>query len=386
MVDLKELFEAIEKSFERDDFVKLTLSKPIKKQEELNNVYVRFVYIKDTPHLSFTYRYKTKDQVANYLLNEAEKILEELLTQSFRLATFFSLKEDLLVMISKKRKVTIKKNLPSFKNKLPEVHDRLKMNRISLDHDYLKQLGILNEEGEVIPKMSDKYRQINKFLEIVEVQLKAVSLPEIINIVDMGSGKGYLTFALYDYLVNQKKWNVMITGIELRQHLVDFCNEVAQKFKFDGLKFKAKPIEEYNDKTIDVLIALHACDIATDFAIAKGIKANASLIICAPCCHKQIRQQLKGRTFKNPILKYGIFKERMFEMATDTIRALILEQNQYKTQVFEFISSEHTAKNVMLIGGKQPQKKVDKDEIQIKIQKLKKEFGIEYHELEQLLK
>lgn len=259
------------------------------------------------------------------------------------------------------------------------------MKRVSTHHDYLKHLGIFDEQGKLIPKMADKYRQINKFLEIVEAQLKTVTLPKTINIVDMGSGKGYLTFALYDYLINQKKWNVTITGIELRKHLVDFCNDVAQKCEFSQLKFEAKPIEEYKNNAIDVLIALHACDIATDFAIAKGIKANATLIICAPCCHKQIRQQLKGKAFMNPMLKYGIFKERMFEMVTDTIRALILEQYQYKTQVFEFISSEHTAKNIMLIGGKQPFKKVDKKAIQTKIDELKAEFEIEYHELEKLL-
>ncbi len=383
MTDLKELFESIQKSFDRDDFVKLTFSKPIRKSEELNNVYVRLVYIKEEPYLSFTYRYKTNDQVKNYVFEEAKDIIEDLLMNSFRLATFFSLKEDLLIFVSKKRKISYKKNTPSFKNKPPEVHDRPKVKYVQ-NTIFLKELGILDEKDNVIPKMADKYRQINKYLEIIEVQLKSVTLPEKVQIVDMGSGKGYLTFALYDYLVNQKGLNVTITGIELRQNLVDFCNTIAEKCDFHHLKFEAKPIEEYDNSQIDILIALHACDIATDFAIAKGIKANASLIICAPCCHKQIRQQLKGKEFKNPILKYGIFKERMFEMVTDTIRALLLEKNQYKTQVFEFISSEHTAKNVMLIGGKHS-KKVEEQVIQSKINAVKQEFEIEYHELEQLM-
>ncbi len=382
-IELRELFEAIDNSFERDDFVKLTLSKPIRKSEDLANVYIRLVYIKDTPNLQFTNRYKTNDQVSNYLFEDAFPIIEELLLNSFRLATFFTLKEDLLVFVSKKKKISFKVNAPSFTNKPPEVHDRPKVKYVQ-NTQFLKDLGIFDEKGNVIPKMADKYRQINKYLEIIEAQLKSVTLPKQVQIVDMGSGKGYLTFALYDYLVNQKELDVTITGIELRNNLVDFCNEVAQKNKFENLNFEAKPIEEYDNGKIDILIALHACDIATDFAIAKGIKADASLIICAPCCHKQIRQQLKGKEFKNPILKYGIFKERMFEMVTDTIRSLILERNNYKTQVFEFISSEHTAKNVMLIGGKH-NKKIDKTILQNKINSLKEEFEIKYHELENLL-
>ncbi|MFV0238146.1 MAG: class I SAM-dependent methyltransferase [Flavobacteriales bacterium] len=385
MIDLEDLFEAIQKSFDRDDFVKLTFSKPIRKSEELKNVYVRLIYIKRKPNLSFTYRYKTNDQVKNYPFEKAKKYIRELLSDSFRLATFFSLKEDLLVFVSKKRTLSYRKNPPSFKNKPPEVHDKLKVKYVQ-NTSFLKDLKILDEKGNIISKMADKYRQINKFLEIIEVQLKSVILPKKIQIVDMGSGKGYLTFALYDYLVNQKGLNVEITGIELRQNLVDFCNTIAKKHHFHNLKFKAKSIEEYDYNQIDILIALHACDIATDFAIAKGIKADASLIICAPCCHKQIRQQLKGKEFNNSILKYGIFKERMFEMVTDTIRSLILEQNQYKTQVFEFISSDHTAKNIMLIGGKYS-KKIDKTQnFQSKIDTIKQEFGIEYHELERLIK
>ncbi len=383
MTDLKELFIAIEKSFDKNDFVKLTFSKPIRKSEELKNVYVRLVYIKEQPQLSFTYRYKTKDQIKNYSFEEAEKVIERLLIDSFRFATFFSLEKDLLVFVSKKRKIAYKENPPSFKNKPPEVHDRPKK-KYAQKANYLHYLGILDEKGSVIPKMADKYRQINKFLEIIESQLKWATLPEKIQIVDMGSGKGYLTFALYDYLVNQKKRDVTITGIELRQNLVDFCNEIAQKCGYHNLNFIAKSIEAYNNNQMDILIALHACDVATDLAIAKGIKAKASLIICAPCCHKQIRQQLKGKTFDNPVLKYGIFKERMFEMVTDTIRALILEQNQYKTQVFEFISSDHTAKNVMIIGGKHS-KKIGNKTIQSKIKAIKQEFEIEYHELERLL-
>lgn len=199
----------------------------------------------------------------------------------------------------------------------------------------------------------------------------------------MGSGKGYLTFALYDFLWRIKKLDVRVTGIELRQGLVDFCNEKAKKCGFEKLQFINQRIEEYDDKHIDVLIALHACDTATDDALAKAIAAKSNLIVCAPCCHKQVRQQVKGKAQESPLLKYGIFQERQFEMVTDTIRALILEQHGYQSKVFEFVSNEHTRKNIMLIGAKS--KQTDPDQAKEKIKELKKEYHIDFQYLEQLV-
>ncbi|CAL2101051.1 SAM-dependent methyltransferase [Tenacibaculum sp. 190130A14a] len=381
--NLQELFKAIQNSVKEDTFVKLTLSKPLRKSDALPNVYIRPIVLKGELSFQFLYRYSTNDQVKNYDLNESIEIIEELLSEKFRAASLFTLSNDLLVFVSKKKKVSYKKTHPSFKNKLPDIHDKQKIKRAE-NSAYLFHLGITDKDGNVIPKMADKYRQINKYLEIIEVQLKSVKLSKKINIVDMGSGKGYLTFALYDYLVNQKGHAVNVTGIELRENLVKYCNEIAKKCAFTELYFVAKPIQEYENEKIDILIALHACDTATDDAIFKGLSANAELIICAPCCHKQIRQQVKGKEQESPLLKYGIFKERQFEMVTDTIRALILEKHQYNTKVFEFISNEHTRKNVMLIGSKSS-KNIDKEKVSLKIDELKKAYQIEEHYLESLL-
>ena len=232
--------------------------------------------------------------------------------------------------------------------------------------------------------MADKFRQINKYLEVIENLLKNADLPKTISVVDMGSGKGYLTFALYDFLVNQKKIDAKITGIEARKELVEFCNKTAIACGFENLHFEHKTIQDFNSKKIDILIALHACDTATDDAIFKGMKANATLIVTAPCCHKQIRQQLKGTETQNPILKYGIFKERQYEMVTDTLRALIMEEHQYDSHVFEFVSNEHTRKNVMLVGTKS-NKKADKSALHKKIEEVKQSFGIKQHYLETLI-
>ena len=199
----------------------------------------------------------------------------------------------------------------------------------------------------------------------------------------MGSVKGYLTFALYDYLKSTLKLNIKVTGIELRPELVEYCNTTAKKCGYENLKFMCQPIQEFEQDKIDILIALHACDTATDDAIAKGIIAKSQLIICAPCCHKKIRQQVKGKEQESPLLKYGIFKERQFEMVTDTIRALIMEEHQYQSKIFEFVSNEHTRKNIMLVGMKSDSK--NENLAQTKIKRIKQEFQIEEHYLETLV-
>ena len=383
MEELNTFFKALENSISATIFVKITLSKPSNKNDGLRNVYIRLITIKEEQQLSFTYRYKTNDQVKNYSIAEAKNLLKELLSSSFKIATLFTLDEDYSLRISKKGKVSEIKNQPSFANKPPEEHDVPKKKRAALGK-YLMLLGVTDENGKVIPKMADKFRQINKYLEIIESLIKSTDLPKTVNIADMGSGKGYLTFALYDYLVNQKKMDVVVTGIEQRKELVDFCNETAKACEFENLQFVNKTIEAYKAKKMDILIALHACDTATDDALNKGISANSTLIITAPCCHKQIRQDLKGIEQDNPILKYGIFKERQFEMVTDTIRALLLEKHQYNAKVFEFISNEHTRKNVMLVGQKSS-KKPNTATIEEKINAIKKDYNIEYHYLEKIL-
>lgn len=383
METLEQLFTTIKESLNNSDFVKLTLSKPVRKGDGLPNVYIRMVRIKEEEMFQFTYHFSTNDQVKNYNYNDACKELENLLTEKFRTASLFMLSGDLLVFVSKKKKITYRSTAASLKNKLPETHDKPKEKRAEMGA-YLRYLGITDATDKVIPKMADKYRQINKYLEIIEGLLKNTQLPKHINIVDMGSGKGYLTFALYDYLVNTKKYSATVTGIELRQNLVDYCNDISDKCGFENLNFVAQKIQEFDNSKIDILIALHACDTATDDAIYKGLVANAELIICAPCCHKQVRQQVKGIAQESPLLKYGIFKERQFEMITDTIRALVLEKHNYQTMVFEFISNEHTRKNVMLVGTKS-NKKSDVSKIDSKIIALKDAYSIKEHYLETLI-
>ncbi|MEQ8362954.1 MAG: SAM-dependent methyltransferase [Cyclobacteriaceae bacterium] len=381
MNELERWMEELTKSLGTGEFVKLTLSKPAKRSELLN-VYAKQVVLKEEPKLSFTYHYKTRDVVKNYSFSEGAEKVKELLDAEFKIGTLFTTKSDTVLLISKKGKMVLT-TTDATQTVLAGTHDKPKHKRAQAGDTYLMKLGIADAHGQIIPKMADKFRQINKYLEVMEDLIKSAEFPGAISIVDMGAGKGYLTFALYDYLRNKLQHEVTVTGVELRKDLVDKCNKAAAECRFDQLHFECSSIEDFKLKEVDILIALHACDTATDDAIAKGIKANADLIVCAPCCHKQIRQQLKGKEFKNPLLKYGIYKEREFEMVTDTIRALILERNNYKSNIFEFISSEHTGKNTMLVGVKSKHKH-DVAVIQEKIDRLKTAYEIDYHYLEKL--
>ncbi|WP_109832327.1 class I SAM-dependent methyltransferase [Reichenbachiella versicolor] len=379
MNTLEDFLELVSASSSNGEFNKLTLSKNRDRSSTLVNIYVRWVVIKEEPQFSFTYRYKTQDKTSNLLKAQGLKEIARLLKEEFKNANLITTTQVHSLMTSKKEKVTIQTTNQK-QTTTSQSHNREKKKFVKSDAQYLQELNVSDSSGKVIPKMADKYRQINKYLEIFDNLLSQIKLPNRpIKVVDMGSGKGYLTFALYDFLKNQKGIEAEVIGIELRKDLVDLCNNAARECSFDNLSFVDQRIENYEGDSIDILIALHACDTATDDAIGKGLKDKAELIVCAPCCHKQIRQQLKGKEQSDPILKYGIFKERQYEMVTDTIRALILEREGYESKVFEFISVEHTRKNVMLVGLNKHKPKSD---AQDKITAIKEQYGIDFHYLE----
>lgn len=384
MKAIDDFMSSIKTSITKKMFVKITLSKPTHLAGDLLNVYARLIAGKDEAKISFTYHFRTNDQTKNFAIDDGLFALRALVEKSFYNSRLFTLEEDIVLQITKKGNAGITKAKPSISELPSTTHDREKTKRTGAGDAYLTTLGIMDANGALIPKMADKYRQINKYLEILDDLVKSTTLPDQINIVDMGSGKGYLTFALYDYLKNKQGLSVTMTGIELRQELVQQCNDLAVSCGFTDLKFKCEPIDKFTGERIDILIALHACDTATDDAIAKGIFADASLIVCAPCCHKQIRQQVKGKEQESPLMKYGIFKERQFEMVTDTIRALILEKKRYHTKIFEFVSNEHTRKNILLVGTKSKHA-VDDATLDKKINSIKEAYQIDYHYLERIL-
>ncbi|HMQ46354.1 MAG TPA: SAM-dependent methyltransferase [Saprospiraceae bacterium] len=372
----------LQHSVETGAFIKLTLSKPANPSADLKNVFARIIEIKGKEVFSFTLRYATNDQVKNHAIAEGLEIIRLWLGKDFLNAHLFTTEQEIVLQYSKKRKGRLFFHKIQHQTKASKAHDQEKHYLLHPEQaPYLKDLGIVSQSGHVLPNAQAKFRQINKYLEVIDSLIQEHALPAEPRIVDMGSGKGYLTFALYDFLKNQKQLQPRITGLELRPKLVDFCQATAQKYGMEGLDFQAMDIQDFEPGPLDMLIALHACDTATDLAIAKGIKAEATLLVLAPCCHKQIRKQMKGGQELHPLLRHGILAERQAEMVTDGIRALLMEAHAYKTKVFEFISLEHTGKNVMITGVKYQE---NPDALQ-QVAALKELFGIEYHYLEKLL-
>ncbi len=210
--------------------------------------------------------------------------------------------------------------------------------------------------------------------------MRQVKFGDEIRIADMGAGKGYLTFALYEYLTQSLDKKISMEGVEIRKDLVKKINDIIKVSKLDNFNFIESSIENYTPGKLDVLIALHACDTATDDAILRGIRSDAKLIICAPCCHKQIRREMEKSGKTDAITRHGIFLERQAAMITDAVRALVLEYCGYKTQVMEFIEMEHTPKNILLVGRK-TDKPVDKEAVAREIRTLLERYGIEEHYL-----
>ncbi|MDA7502215.1 SAM-dependent methyltransferase [Chitinophagales bacterium] len=382
--------QSISSSIEANSFVKISLANYNGNEEELKRILIRKTLIKRQEKFSFTYKFKTKDTVKNYSIEEGVSIIEGLVSFSgFRLLTLYTLEFDLRLEALKEKKWKLKKVKPAITT-LPSVeHDRKKNRKIaSVGKKYLQELKITDKEGKVYKATQDKYRQINNYVEILSSLLKKLPKREITKVVDMGAGKGYLTFALYDYLNNVLKNSTEVIGVEYRKDLVELCNKIAKQSGFSGLGFIQGEIGNYEDNDINVLIALHACDTATDDAIFKGIKSNADLIVVAPCCHKQVRREMEKHKVKNDLdflVKHGIFLERQAEMVTDGIRALILEYFGYSTKVMEFISDAHTPKNILVIGSKSKAAVNNKEEILNKIKTTKAYFGLEYHHLERLM-
>ncbi len=360
---------------------KITFSKQRHQNKDVRNVYLKTTMIKNQLQYSATYRHPRKDEVKNYSSEQMEGFLDNLLGNMFYHGVLFTETEETTLLQSKKGKSSIFSKSLTKELTINTNHDHQKSRMIPEKTTWLQDLGLAGKDGKILDKSQDKYRQINKFIEIIDHLLKDFNGEQMINIADMGCGKGYLTFALYEFLTHTKKWRCRVTGYDVNQDIIAQCYNVAIKHGFVGLTFQQKDIHQVSLSATDMVIALHACDIATDMALAKGIKAGASYIIASPCCHKQVRNTIKYDNVLKPILKHGILEERQAEILTDGIRALILESVGYKSQVFEFISSEHTGKNLMITAVKDVPNPKAKEQIEA----LKSFFGLEYHHLEKEL-
>lgn len=388
--NLIQFLSIFSESFENNIISKITISfknKVISENiidSEIKAIYIKPFVSKNERKLSFVFRYPTKDVTKNYELSEAKELINKLMGNQFLQADLFLKNASHHLIFDKKGKSKLVKKELEGERSVVETHNKIK-NRIVEDAPFLRLLGVFSNEGKLKVDKQDKFVQINKYLEFFSQSIASSDLTNDFSVIDMGSGKGYLTFAMYDYLTRILGKKATVKGIEYRQDMVDLCNNLAQTADFQGLSFVQGTIENSNTSGNNVLIALHACDTATDEAIFKGINANAKIIMVAPCCHKQIRKQINPAGELKLLTKFGILEERLSESLTDLIRSLILEAFGYQTKVFEFINSEHTPKNLMISAVFRGLDEKKKNEKLTEVNALKSRFGIGFHYLERLL-
>lgn len=395
---LDTFFDALEQSLREGSFIECLLTKHRGEEPDLKRIIVRRIMLKNQAHLSFVYRHETRDITKNGPVEHGIHKIRSLLGTAFKGAHLFAATQDMQIELSKKGKVKLGISKPS---RVPAAkaaleHDREKKRYVDSSRPFLRTLGITNANQRIVPAMARKWKQINKFVEIFDHAFSSSDLANKreIHVVDFGSGKGYLTFAIHDYLQSALGIKTKTTGVELRDHLVNLCTDLSVRLAMEGLTFRKGDVRSSPPERMDALIALHACDTATDLAIHLGIRSGAGIIMCSPCCHKEIRRQIKSPQILLPMLKYGVHMGQEADMVTDALRALLLEAHGYKTQILEFVSLEHTSKNklILAVRGEAPASQAEiqvqveaKANILAQIKGLKAYYGIEHQMLESLL-
>ena len=296
----------------------------------------------------------------NYRREEAVDFLEDTLQREFGQLQAVGRELDGTVLVSKKGKVTVlpRKHTAAEPVQI-QAHNRVKQYILKevVPVPVLIDLGVMNTKGKVVSSKYDKFRQINRFLEFIEDILPRLSREREVTILDFGCGKSYLTFAMYYYLRELKGYDVSIIGLDLKADVIEKCSQLAVKYGYEKLKFFQGNIADYEGVTsVDMVVTLHACDTATDYALAKAVEWGAQVILSVPCCQHEINRQIKNDVLE-PVLQYGILKERMSALITDGIRSGLLESAGYETQILEFIDMEHTPKNLLIRAVKTGKRK-----------------------------
>jgi SAM-dependent methyltransferase len=383
--------------------VKLTLGRHHGEPADLERLLVRPVQLREQPHLQLVYRHSTKDITKNHPLAEALTVLDALIGPAFQNAHLQTRTQEVQLTVKEKggrdkSQLRIGQlpgaaagdDTPDADAPDASAHNREKQRQLDIARPFWTDLGLTTPQQQLIPAMSRKWRQINKFTEVFNSALAASPLAGAdaarpVRVLDFGCGKGYLTFAVFEALRAQGRLP-RVTGVELRAELVQLCNEAARHHGLDGLDFDAGDVRHYTQTGLDVMIALHACDIATDHAIHFGLRAGASIILCSPCCHKEVRPQIKTPPLLRPLLQHGVHLGQEAEMVTDSLRALLLDAAGYDTQVFEFISLEHTNKNKMILAVKRAHTDpAHTEEVLGQIEAIKQFYGIRSQCLQSLL-
>ena len=315
---------------------------------------VRPVMIRDSLYFQVS-RYTDKQVFhENMTAEDALETLSGWILHDFRQAQIRMQDEMVTVLVSKKGKATVKSKKAACIETQNLEHNRKKQYIIEegMAVPFMIDLGVMTESGKIIRTRYDKYRQINRFLEFIEDILPELPTDRTVHIIDFGCGKSYLTFAMYYYLKVLKHYDIRITGLDLKQKVIEDCQALADRYGYDGLQFLCGDIADYNGTDeVDMVVTLHACDTATDYALYKAVKWHASVILSVPCCQHELNRKMQCEALSGAF-QYGLIKERTAALMTDAMRGQLLEMQGYKTQLLEFIDMEHTPKNILIRGVK----------------------------------
>jgi SAM-dependent methyltransferase len=381
MIDaVAQLIAAIKASIQDQTFQKLTLGKF--QSEPVKHIYVRLIDLKTGPHLSFVYRYPNQDTTKNTSIPDGIATIAGWLDSNCRSATLLTSKGRQQLAFSRRGSPRLFTEELVTSPLTDRSHDREKL-RLLRDERALQLLGVIDSEGRPRPQMGNKYRQVHHFIEALAPILKATNPGDTLHIVDMGCGKGYLTFALHQFL-RENGLHPITIGVEQRESLVRLANGIAEKLGDSTIRFIQGEINDVDVKPIDILIALHACDTATDDAIYRAIREECRWIVVSPCCQHELRSQIVAPTGLEPLFRHGIQVDRMTETVTDTLRCLYLEAWGYQTRIQEFVGTEHTAKNLLIIASRTRKPGPRQDLIDRAID-FQHQFGIERQRLNDLL-
>lgn len=356
-MELQSMHESLADRLQRRELVFATISQPRLKSNGIKRVKLKPVEIKNDYFIQFEYQYEHVLKHENLSIEETSAKLDALF-EEFRQGLFQFSEEKVQIQLSKKFKVSWK--VEQTETKQAELsHNRRKQYLLEdgVPYPFLVRLGVQSPDGKVKKQKYDKFRQINRFIEFIDDALDHLPKDRTVRILDFGSGKSYLTFALYHYLRIEKGLNLRVTGLDLKKEVIEECQRIAEDLNYEQLEFLVGDINDYNEESaVDMVVTLHACDVATDMALSRAVKWNAKVILSVPCCQHELNSQIEAPEL-GIMLQHGLIKERFSALATDSIRAELLSLVGYETQLMEFIDIEHTPKNILIRAyrtGKKP--------------------------------
>ncbi|MDT0171623.1 SAM-dependent methyltransferase [Exiguobacterium sp. BRG2] len=352
-MELHELKANLASKITQGVLIHATMSNPRQKSNDLRRIKVKPILLRDTVMMQVEFQFERVMKHENILVEDFIGRLDDWFTE-FRQFLFRFEEEEWQFQLSKKMKVAIKTSQKEPMKALLS-HDRKKTYLLEdgVPVPFLIRLGVMTEAGQVKKQKYDKFKQINRFLEFVEDSIAALPTRKKLRILDFGCGKSYLTFALYHYLKVVKGFDLEVTGLDLKKEVIEECTQIARDLDYTDLTFRVGDVHDYTGETeVDLMVTLHACDVATDVALARAVDWNASVILSVPCCQKELNRQLDCAPL-DVMLQHGLIKEKFASLATDSIRAELLTLVGYEAQLLEFIDLEHTPKNILIRAYKQ---------------------------------